>query len=205
MQAALRDGDVSLAEHGAHTESHPGNFCPLQAVQARLPNAPLEVGISPHWLAIAGVQPAIAENAQPKRAAALSKTVVSARGAAGAVRSGQAPGQGTTSGSSVAHHGEAAGGIMAGLPLKHSMPDELQLYYDMVRRALQTVPGQAGGLSLEGQAVAASLATDPGSLSRASCEFSLDAPRALLAWQPPASFGRRFCPVYHSFSTLSLA
>jgi hypothetical protein len=49
---------------------------------------------------------------------------------------------------------------VAGLPLKHSLPDELQLYYDLVRRTLQS-PGAAGG-PLAGHAVAASLATDPG-------------------------------------------
>ena len=140
---------------------HPLISLALQAAQARLPSVPLEVGIAPHWLAVAGVQPATAENAQPRRTVAAASRGPSATGpSAGPARAGQAPllgalAVGTGGGScGPGPQGEACGSIIAGLPLKHSMPDELQLYYDMVRRALQTKG--------HGVAVAASLATDPG-------------------------------------------
>ena len=123
---------------------------------ARLPAAPLEVGVTPHWLAINGVQPATVENAQPRRTAAP------ARGAAAPSPRPAAAQRQPQAGAAAEQQGEAAGGIVASLPLKHSMPEELHLYYDVVRRALQAKGGAHGCGPLPGHAVAASLATDPG-------------------------------------------
>lgn len=130
----------------------------------QLPAAPLEVGVAQHWLAVDGVQPATAENAQPRRAAAAS----AGRGPHGPVSRGgtilaamPSTGGGAVAGGT-AQALESPGGIAAGLPLKHSLPDELQLYYSMVRRALQHKAGGAGEGPLTVRAVTASLATDPG-------------------------------------------
>ena len=138
----------------------PTTWC-TQAAETPLPATPLEVGVTPHWLAVGGVQPTTAENSQPRRmampatggaAAAREALHGQATGAAVVQGSSQQPQRGGEAGSG----GAAGGGILAGLPLRHTMPDELQLYFDIVRRTLQ------GGAPLAGRAVAASLATDPG-------------------------------------------
>ncbi len=57
---------------------------------------------------------------------------------------------------------EEARAVPVSLPLKHSMPEELQLYFNLVRQTLQSKSGSIVGRSLATHAVAASLATDPG-------------------------------------------
>lgn len=123
----------------------------------------METSVQPHWLAIDGMQPATAENAQPRRVGTSRPPSAGAGGAAagpapraagGAAQPAAAP----AAAAGAQQGGGEPGGIVAGLPLRHSLPDELQLYYDMVRRALQS----KGGAPLAGRAVAASLATDPG-------------------------------------------
>lgn len=128
-----------------------------------LPKPPLEVGVTPHWLAVAGVQPATAENAQPRsapRPAGGTRPAARAGSAGTTAAAGAGPAAVGGSGAAGQQQGGEAGGagILPGLPLRHSLPDELQLYYDMVRRVLQT---KRGG-PLAGRAVATSLATDPG-------------------------------------------
>ena len=118
--------------------------------------------MQPHWLAIDGAQPATAENA-PARRVAATRDAASAPPAtpAGAARlpATQTPAAGTAARDGAAHGGADGGSLAVGLPLRHSLPDELQLYFDMVRRTLQA---RSGGSAQASHAVAASLATDPG-------------------------------------------
>lgn len=123
----------------------------------------METSVQPHWLAVEGSQPATAENAQPRRAAAARDAVARGRPAAAlpnpAAASGPAAPPPAAAASGAARQGAEAGGLTAGLPLRHALPEELQLYYDMVRRTLQA---DAGVSTPAGRAVAASLASDPG-------------------------------------------
>ncbi|KAL4854072.1 Transcription initiation factor TFIID subunit 6 [Chlorella vulgaris] len=128
---------------------------------------PLEVGISQHWLAVAGCQPTSLENAQPKRTSAISNDLPGVSRQAPRRASPPAGLQGITGNSGArqpthdaAGTGDGAVHIYASLPLKHSLPGELHLYFNMVRRALQQPYGGADGL--QAQAVCATLATDPG-------------------------------------------
>ena len=146
---------------------HPTRRGPQVARNGQLPAVPLEVGVAQHWLAVDGVQPATAENVQPRRAAAQPARAAAARPTAVApggtgqpvpgapAADGGAPGAGQAA--------DVPGGVAAGLPLKHSLSEELQLYYSVVRRALQRpAPGAAPGAALGARAVMASLSTDPG-------------------------------------------
>lgn len=126
---------------------------------AHLLPVPLEVGIAPHWLAIDGVQPATVENAQPRSVMGPRRTLPVI--AAAALRSRPSAPQTGGCVAGVVQH-EEAGAIPVSLPLKHSMPEELQLYFNVVRRALRFKAGLPDGCSLGPCAVAASLATDPG-------------------------------------------
>ena len=134
---------------------------PLWLQAPPLPKAPMEASVQPHWLAIDGVQPATAENAPARRVAAVRDATPSRQ----AMPAGAAPlpaaraGPAATAEADGAHDGAETHSLAAGLPLRHSLPDELQLYFDMVRRTLQT---STGGSTLAGHAVATSLATDPG-------------------------------------------
>ena len=135
-----------------------------------LPAAPLEVGVAQHWLALDGVQPATAENTMAR----------SVRGAP--IRSSEAWEAGPTPGWAAVgpvRLMDGGGGVLAPadtgelgardgtgeallrLPLKHSLPDELQLYYSLVRRTLQHKGGVAPQVA---RGVMASLASDPGGL-----------------------------------------
>jgi hypothetical protein len=130
---------------------------------------PLEVGISQHWLAVAGCQPTSLENAQPKRTSAISNDLPGVSRQALRRASPPAGLQGKTGNSGARQPSHDAAGtddgavhISASLPLKHSLPGELHLYFSMVRRALQQSYGGAADGVLQAQAVCATLATDPG-------------------------------------------
>lgn len=119
---------------------------------------PLEAGTAHHWLAVDGRRPATAENAQPHQAKEHP------------CQTGLQPKplqhQRTTAHARAQAH-ESTSNI-AGLPLKHSLSSELQLYFGMVRHSLQKLHKGQPGL-LPPRAVTASLATDPGSSARAAC------------------------------------
>jgi hypothetical protein len=125
----------------------------LQANSEPQSTFPLEAGTAHHWLAVSGLQPATVENAQPRRAPEQPRqsaietksNLLLQQGRCSANTSGQA--STTTS--------------FAGLPLKHSLSSELQLYFGMMRRSLQRLHETKQG-ALPPQAVTASLATDPG-------------------------------------------
>lgn len=129
---------------------------PLQAEP--LPKPPLEVGVTPHWLAVDGVQPATAENAQPRAVPRVGAGFKVAAAPAPTAAAAASPAAATAGQQSNDASSGGGGSIAAGLPLRHSLPDELQLYYDMVRRMLQSKQGTP----LDARAVTASLATDPG-------------------------------------------
>jgi hypothetical protein len=132
----------------------------LQANSEPQSTFPLEAGTAHHWLAVSGLQPATVENAQPRRAPEQPRqsaietksNLLLQQGRCSANTSGQA--STTTS--------------FAGLPLKHSLSSELQLYFGMMRRSLQRLHETKQG-ALPPQAVTASLATDPGDTARAAC------------------------------------
>lgn len=108
-----------------------------EVIDAPLPKCPLEVSVSSHWLAIEGVQPAVAENPTPQEIAAMRKKSASTGG-------DQAP---------TRQQREVEGAAMA---VKHVLSRELQLYYEKVAAAVTHGPDALRDSAL------ASLAADTG-------------------------------------------
>lgn len=115
--------------------------------------------MQPHWLAVDGVQPTTAENAPARRMAAVHATSSRQSAPAASVPLPAARAAPVPAAPADGRGDGESGSLAVGLPLRHSLPDELQLYFDMVRRTLQA---SSSGSAQAGHAVATSLATDPG-------------------------------------------
>ncbi|CAI5527988.1 unnamed protein product [Closterium sp. Naga37s-1] len=95
-----------------------------QVVEARVPCAPADVSVAPHWLAVDGTQPATPENAPPAGIPAAAAVKAEAGRAA----------EGGTQRAAGGAGGGAGGGevVEVKLPVKHVLSKELQLYFERV-------------------------------------------------------------------------
>lgn len=148
---------------------------PLSSIlEAPLPPLPWEAGVTVHWLAVNGKQPAIPENMPldppthrdkrqrtektRKTLPALTKPAEITTAAGTEAEPAAAAGTATTA----AHGSTYEEGALVRAPLKHVVSKELHLYYNKAVSTLETAAPPPAPTSPELLAVLASLRTDAG-------------------------------------------
>ena len=144
-------------------------------VEAPLPPLPWEAGVTVHWMAVNGKQPAIPENmplvplthrdkrqrTEKTRKALPALTVKPAEIAT--TTTGAEAEAAATAGTATQHGtGTVEEGVLVRAPLKHVVSKELHLYYNKVVTALETAAPPPASASTELLAVLASLRIDAG-------------------------------------------
>lgn len=116
----------------------------LQLIDAPLPRPPVEIGVSPHWLFINGVQPTTAENAPLSRPTAKrAKTATGRPAVAGKAAATAAikTEPGTAGGEA---GGTRASAVQVQPPVQHILSKETQIYFAKVVEIIKAAADAAG-------------------------------------------------------------
>lgn len=121
----------------------------VQLIDAPLPRPPVEIGVSPHWLFINGVQPTTAENAPLSRPTAKRAKTATGRPAVAGKASAAAAVKAEPGAAGGEVGGARASAVQVQPPVQHILSKETQIYFakvvDIIKAAADAAGEMRGG------------------------------------------------------------